>query len=78
MCVCVGKHTRICVSIFSWEMLMVRSMHTVMNYVVMKVGGTESIPKTGRPKPFITALDILCSGRKCVIFLDHNSNGFFE
>lgn len=57
---------------------MVRSMHAVMNCVVMKVGGTEGIPKTGRAKPFITTTDILCSGGNFVIFLDRDSHGLIN
>lgn len=53
---------------------MVRSMHTVMNRVVMKVGGTEGIPETGKAKPFIAATGILCSGRNFIIFLDRDSH----
>lgn len=57
---------------------MVRSMHTIMNCVVMKVGGTEGIPKTGSAKPFITTTDILCSGRIFILFLDHDSHGLID
>lgn len=57
---------------------MVRSMRTVMNCVMMKVGGTEGIPKTGRAKPFITTTDNLCSSRNFIIFLDHDSHGLIK
>lgn len=57
---------------------MVRSMHAVMNCVVMEVGGTEGIPKMGRAKPFIITTDILYSGRNFIIFLIHNSHGLIS
>jgi len=64
--------------VLNWEILMVRSMQTVTNCVVMKVGGTEGIPNTCRAKPFITTTDSLCSGRNFVIFLDYDSHGLIK
>lgn len=55
-------------------MVVVRSTRTVMGCVLMREGGTEGIPGTGKAKPFITVTDTSCSGRTFAIFLDHYSS----
>lgn len=72
MYVCNYTHIGGCT--LNWEMLTARSMLAVINRVVMKVGGAEGIPETGKAKPFVTATGSLCSGRNFIIFLDRDSH----